>query len=51
MIDHDINVTELSERVGISRPYVSGILNGRLIVPELAAKITKELDINEPYVY
>ncbi len=30
MIDDDINVTELAERVGFSRNYVSGVVNGRV---------------------
>lgn len=27
MIDDDLNVTELAERVGLSRNYVSGVVN------------------------
>lgn len=36
MIDDDINVTELAERVGFSRNYVSGVVNGRVYAPEIA---------------
>ena len=44
MIDDDINVTELAERVGFSRNYVSGVVNGRVYAPEIA-KVTVELFI------
>ena len=33
MIDDDLNVTELAERVGLSRNYVSGVVNGRVYAP------------------
>ena len=36
MIDDDLNVTELAERVGLSRNYVSGVVNGRVYAPEIA---------------
>lgn len=31
MIDDDINMTELAERVGMCRNYVSGVVNGRVL--------------------
>lgn len=47
LIDRDMNVTELAEMAGISRPYTSGIINGRLNAPNLAIKIGETLGI--PY--
>lgn len=42
MIDDDINVTELAERVGFSRNYVSGVVNGRVYAPEIAKVIGED---------
>lgn len=47
MIDRDMNVTELAELIGVNRSYVSGIVNGRVVAPEIAKKISKALDISE----
>ena len=42
MIDDDINMTELAERVGMCRNYVSGVVNGRVYAPEIAKKIRQK---------
>ena len=49
MIDDDLNVTELAERVGLSRNYVSGVVNGRVYAPEIAKIISKYRNITVPY--
>lgn len=49
MIDDDLNVTELAERVGLSRNYVSGVVNGRVYAPEIAKTISKDRNITVPY--
>lgn len=49
MIDDDLNVTELAERVGLSRNYVSGVVNGRVYAPEIAKIINKDRNITVPY--
>jgi hypothetical protein len=50
LIDKDLNVTELSDLVGANCPYVSGVVNGRMVLPDLAEKIAKQLDIKVPYL-
>lgn len=47
LIDLDMSVTELAEKTGISRPYTSGVVNGRIVAPELAARIGKAIGV--PY--
>ena len=49
MIDDDINVTELAERVGFSRSYVSGAVNGRVYAPEIAKVIGEDRHVTVPY--
>lgn len=49
LIDRDLSVTDLSTAIGVGRTYVSGVLNGRLLVPEVADKISKELELNVNY--
>ena len=49
LIDLDMTVTELADQSEISRPYVSGVVNGRVIAPEIAAKISDFLGITIPY--
>ena len=49
MIDDDINMTELAERVGMCRNYVSGVVNGRVYAPEIAKKISQDRNITVPY--
>lgn len=50
MIDDDINVTELAERVGFSRNYVSGVVNGRVYAPEIAKVIGEDRHVTVPYM-
>ena len=46
MIMQDITLKKLSEKVGLSKTYVSAIINGRIMVPkETTDKISKELNI------
>lgn len=47
MIDDDINVTELAERVGFSRNYVSGVVNGRVYAPEIAKVIGEDRHVTQ----
>ena len=49
MIDDNINMTELAERVGMCRNYVSGVVNGRVYAPEIAKKISQDRNITVPY--
>ncbi|MCR5810007.1 MAG: helix-turn-helix domain-containing protein [Lachnospiraceae bacterium] len=49
LIDRDMTVTDLADRSEISRPYVSGVVNGRVIAPEIAAKISDILGIKTEY--
>lgn len=49
MIDDDLNVTELAKRVGLSRTYVSGVVNGRVYAPEIAKLISEDRNITVPY--
>ena len=49
LIDRDMTVTDLADRLEISRPYVSGVVNGRVIAPEIAAKISDILGIKTDY--
>ena len=49
MIDDDLSVNELAERVGLCRTYVSGVVNGRLYAPEIAKIISKDRKVTVPY--
>lgn len=49
LVDKDMNVSELSEEIGLSRVYVSGVVNGRVYAPEIAARIGKALELNVEY--
>lgn len=49
LIDKDMSVTELSQNIGLSRVYVSGVVNGRVYAPEIAALISRELGIDTDY--
>ena len=40
-------LTDISEETGLSRTYISGIINGRLRVPpETTSKISKSLSVD-----
>jgi DNA-binding Xre family transcriptional regulator len=45
MIDRGMNVTQLSDAIGMARSYVSAILNGRVISPNAQIVICKYLKI------
>lgn len=45
MIDRDLEVNELAEKLGLTRPYVSSILNGRVNSPVAVKKISDFLHI------
>lgn len=45
MIDRDLEVNDLAESLGMSRPYVSSILNGRVYSPVAVKKISDFLHI------
>lgn len=49
LIRRDMTVTELSDIVGISRCYVSRVVNGTTVAPEIAERISKVLEITIPY--
>ena len=49
MIDQDVKMNELVDDVGYSRAYVSGVVNGRIIHPNIAASVSKCLHITVPY--
>lgn len=49
LIDRDMTVTDLADRLELSRPYVSGVVNGRVIAPEIAARISEVLGIKTDY--
>lgn len=45
MINQDITTEELAKGVGLQRPYVSSILNGRVTSPIAVKKISNFLQI------
>lgn len=45
MIDRDLEVNDLAVELGMSRPYVSSILNGRVYSPVAVKKISDYLHI------
>lgn len=49
MIEKDMTVSELSQKVGFCRNYVSGVVNGRVYAPEIAQVISTELKVEVPY--
>ena len=51
LIDKDMTVTDLAFEMKISREYVSGVINGRVIAPEIAARIGEYLGITTEYSY
>ena len=51
LIDRDMTVTDLANRLGFSRAYISCVISGKTAgVPEIAARINKELEISTPYI-
>lgn len=49
MIDQGISMNELVADVGYSRAYVSGVVNGRIIHPDIATSISRCLSVKVPY--
>lgn len=45
LIDQDMEINEIAEELGMSRPYVSSILNGRVYSPVAVKKISDFLHI------
>lgn len=49
LINRDMSVTELSDQIGISRCYVSRVVNGTAFAPEIADRVSRFLEITVPY--
>lgn len=49
LIKRDMSVTELADMIGISRCYVSRVVNGSAYAPEIADRVSKALEIKIPY--
>ena len=49
LIERDMDVNDLAEAIGISRVYVSEIINGRRCAPEMAKKIASFLEVETAY--
>lgn len=45
MIQQDISISELAEKLNLTRPYVTSILNGRVNSPIAVKKISDYLQI------
>lgn len=48
MIDEDMGMKELAEKVGKSRGYVSSVINGRVVNDSIVAAICNILDVPDP---
>lgn len=49
LIERDMDVNDLAEAIGISRVYVSEIINGRRYAPDMAKKIASFLEVETKY--
>ena len=49
MIRKDITVPELAQAIGVTRQYVSAIINGRVIAQPMVKKISDYLEISDQY--
>lgn len=49
LIERDMDVNDLAEAIGISRVYVSEIINGRRFAPDMAKKIASFLEVETEY--
>lgn len=49
LINRDMKVVDLAEALGISRTYTSQVVNGMSYAPEIAQKISAELNLTAPY--
>lgn len=45
MIDKDMSIAELADKLDLSTPYVTRILNGTFNIPDTQQRISKYLDI------
>lgn len=48
MIDKSLNVSELADKIGLTRPHVSAVLNGRLLSPNAQEAICNFLEVEIP---
>lgn len=49
LIERDLNVGELSSKLGMARTYVSSVLNGRVYSEVAIKRISDYLDISDAY--
>lgn len=47
MIENDISVTELSEKIGCNRSYLSSALNGRIVNSTIRKRVSDFLNISD----
>lgn len=47
LADRHLSVTKLAKNIGMSRPYVSCVINGRVICPKTKEVICKYLGIED----
>ncbi len=45
MIEQDLSVNDLADKLGMARPYVSSIVNGRVYSENAVKKISDSLNI------
>lgn len=48
MIEQDLTISQLADRTGMARPYVSSIVNGRVFSENAVGKICDFLNIPKP---
>lgn len=46
LIDKDMSIAQLAKELDVSRPYLSNVINGALIYPELQRRICDYLGIS-----
>lgn len=51
MIQNDIGVTEMAEKLGNNRSYISSVLNGRVVSPPIRKRISDYLNISDDDSY
>lgn len=49
LIDRDLSITAFADEIGMSRTYVSQVINGIRYAPEIANKISAALDLDVKY--
>lgn len=49
LIDRDMDVTDLAVQISFSREYVSRVVNGSVYAPEIAARVSKALNLEVEY--